>query len=258
LLLVSAGLPEPATARAELVAEAGRRGLNVVTVSGGGGAAGEVAAAVASWRADGLAVCGTPELQAAAAAAAAGHDLPLAFISSAPGDRLAHDIGEWLASTPLSPGRDPCMDLAEVNGIAFVNQVTIGAPVSARVEPERAGSSGTVRVRARSPVRAAPAHAVVVLNNADSLDERGTLAERRRLDGGTLLLAERTRAGAAADAAWRQRRASVLELTADAPVVADVDGVHRTLSAPMRFRLLPGAVRIRTLALDAGSERSPP
>jgi hypothetical protein len=90
---------------------------------------------------------------------------------------------------------------------------------------------------------------MLVSNNRFAL--RGEhLGPRARIDGGVLGVAVLespgdAREGSAGEPGWRERWCTRLELIADAPVLADVDGITRRLQPPLRFRCVPGALRLR-------------
>ena len=265
VLILGRYSPRPTSARLELLAEADRRGVAVVTVDEKDPRT-AVAAAVSGFGAGALAVCASARVQASVAAVAVGRDLPFACIPAGPEDLLAADVhgpgidlGDALRRSLSGPER--AIDLAEVNGIAFVNYVAFGVRI--RVPPVSEGDRGEGLERWRATVRRAGspgvrplglgdrflAPALLVSNNCFQV-QRGDLFGRPCLDAGVLGITtcDQPPGGPPEDARdipWRMRVASGLELAAGGPVEANVDGRDRQLHPPLRFRTLPGALRVR-------------
>jgi hypothetical protein len=55
---------------------------------------------------------------------------------------------------------------------------------------------------------------------------------------------------------WQEWAAPAFEVDADGPIAAGVDGEAVTLGAPLRFRVLPGALRVRIAAAHPGASPS--
>lgn len=264
LLLLSREGRELRAARTGLAREAARAGFAIEVIAREERLA-SARRAIRSSRADALAVCGAPWLQAGAAAVAAAMELPFGCIAAADGDLLARDLGAEredpaAALEAFLAASDAAMDLAEVNGIAFVDYVAIGlhvaaapgreAPQGAAGEADRARVSRAGRAWPWGPDGAATP-ALLVSNNRFALRGRG-IGARAHLDAGVLgvaTLAPEPREGGGGPLArwsrWRERSSTGLELTAGEPVRAEVDGIARMLRPPLRFRVLPGAVRVR-------------
>ena len=228
----------PAAARLELVLEAASRRIDALRLDTARSAR-SIDGAARACAADAIAVCGPGWMQARVAEVAAGRDLLFACIHCGSRDLLAGDLGvpaddpaESLAA--LLEGSERSVDLGEVNGVAFVNYVAIG----------RCAAAGQPHL---DPLgRDAPAE-VLVTNNRFTLDGEQLLG-RQRLDAGVLGVCVRA---APAEGAPATSEASVaahhactqIELFAEGPVFAEVDGLPRVLTAPLRFRVLTGAVR---------------
>jgi diacylglycerol kinase family enzyme len=264
LLVLSPGLPASTSARVGLVAEAGRRGVIVATLERTNGLR-AVEGAARGYAADALAVCGHPDMQAIVAAVAAGRDLPFACIPSGPDDLLACDMNAGsddpeLALTRFLDAHERGMDLAEVNGIAFVNYVALGLRVQPHTplfdDPSEGSLADRARIHRDRPSRLRGlisgerrrAPALLVFNNRFAVRGR-SVGSRSRIDAGRLSIAildgstedrrKRSRAR------WRERSSARLELSADGPMLADIDGRPRILTPPLRFRIMPGALRAR-------------
>jgi diacylglycerol kinase family enzyme len=228
----------PRSTRAELLSEAARRRVNVLQLDAArrmrsiDGAAGACAACA-------IAVCGPAWMQARVAAVASGRDLPFACVPCGEDDLLARDLGlsggepgEWLGA--LLDGDEQTLDLGEVNGIAFVNYVAVG------------DCAGGTRPRL-DPLGRDGLAGLLVTNNAFAFDGE-ELLPRERIDGGLLGVATReARAGRSKrrspPGGPRLEPSTRLELSAEGPLLAEVDGWPCVLSAPLRFRALAGAVR---------------
>jgi diacylglycerol kinase family enzyme len=228
----------PPETRVELLVEAARRRVNVLQLDAArrmrsiDGAAGACAACA-------IAVCGPPWMQARVAAVASGRDLPFACVPCGEDDALARDLGLFGVQPgerlgPLLDGVEQMLDLGEVNGIAFVNYVAVG------------DCGGRARPRL-DPLRRDGLAGLLVTNNAFAI-EGEELLPRKRIDGGLLGVAARDASGGRSNTRSpplgpRLEPSTCLELSADGPVLAEVDGWPRVLSAPLRFRALAGAVR---------------
>jgi diacylglycerol kinase family enzyme len=161
--------------------------------------------------------------------------------------------------------REYDVDLAEVNGLAFVNYVAVGLhcePTSerARHPPDPRGPASLVSYvlarRACSPrlhwfggCRHETGGAVLVSNNRYRLQAM-QMGGRARLDAGVLGIGmlDSNQAGASSghcEVRWNQLCAPSFELDCDAPVLAEIDGRVISLDPPLRFRSLPRALRVR-------------
>ena len=116
--------------RFNLGAEARARGIEAVELQKGDDLAELVAAAIGRG-ADALAMAGGDGSQALVAAAAAEHDLPYACIPAGTRNHFALDLGVDRedvvgALDAFVDGGERRVDLAEVNGTVFVNNVSLG------------------------------------------------------------------------------------------------------------------------------------
>jgi hypothetical protein len=55
---------------------------------------------------------------------------------------------------------------------------------------------------------------------------------------------------------WRELSAHTFEVHSDPPVPAGIDGEAATLAAPLRFRIRPGALRVRGAQAHPGGSPS--
>jgi len=226
--------------------------------------------------ADLLGVAGGDGTQALVAAVAAEHDLPLLVISAGTRNHFALDLGldREDPSTCLDALRDGVemrVDLGEVNGRPFVNNVSFGAYAAIVERPEYrddklkttldllpdllASTTGPQLVARADTVTLQGPQALLVSNNPYNTGDVAGLGRRPRIDGGVLGVIG-VRAANAVDAArmLRGRRAAGLtlivadevEVDADvAEVPAGVDGESVRLATPVRCRVRPGALRVR-------------
>jgi diacylglycerol kinase family enzyme len=226
--------------------------------------------------ADLLGVAGGDGTQALVAAVAAEHDIPLLVISAGTRNHFALDLGldREDPSTCLDALRDGVemrVDLGEVNGRPFVNNVSFGAYAAIVERPEYrdeklkttldllpdllTSTTGPRLVARADSVTLQGPQALLVSNNPYNTGDVAGLGRRPRIDGGVLGVIG-VRAGNAVEAArmLRGRKAAGLtlvvadevEVDADvAEVPAGVDGESVRLATPVRCRVRPGALRVR-------------
>ena len=117
-------------ARFNLVSEARRRGIEAVLLEVGDDL-GEIAEAAVARGADALGMAGGDGSQAVVAAVAATHELPFVCVPAGTRNHLALDLGidrdePVAALDAFGPARETAIDLGEVNGEVFVNNVSLG------------------------------------------------------------------------------------------------------------------------------------
>ena len=265
---------------ARLDHEARQRGITPVRLEPGDDLADLVRDAVESG-ADALAAAGGDGTQAVVAAAAAEHGLPYACIPAGTRNHFALDLGVDRddlvgALDALVDGRARLVDLAEVNGRVFVNNVSLGVYAEAvqrdgyresklrtiaRTLPETLGPSGTpLDLQWEGPDGREHRSGAVILvsNNPYRLHAVGA-GTRPRMDTGTLGVAALTRP---VDAT-RGRRGRLLqwavpefEVRSAEPLAAGLDGEAVVLDPPVRFRTRPGALEVRVAAQHPGASPS--
>ncbi len=215
---------------------------------------------------------------AVVAAAAAAHGLPFICVPAGTRNHFALDLGVDRhdvagALDAFSDGFERRIDLAEVNGRAFLNNVSLGiygeavrhsayrdAKVRTLVETaERVlGPSGEKpALRLVDDAGREHGHLAVVLvsNNPYALDSPvpGT---RPSLDSGNLgiLVLDTPGDGHPPGRAWS---APVFEVSSPSPVHAGIDGEAVVLSAPsLRFTIRPGILRARISSRHPGASPS--
>jgi diacylglycerol kinase family enzyme len=256
-------------ARAGLAKAARERGIETAVLEPGEDL-GELVRSALRRGADGLAMAGGDGSQALVAAIAAEHGLPFACIPAGTRNHFALDLGVDRddvigALDALAPGaRERVVDLAEVNGRTFVNNVSLGAYAEAvSHDGYRESKLGTLldsvadnlgpdahpsRLRWRDPDGAVRTSAALMLvtNNAYLLGPVLGAGTRPRLDSGRLGIVDFQPPGPMQPpgALWRQVSVPELEIEADGPVPLGVDGEAVTLESPLRFRSRPAALRV--------------
>jgi diacylglycerol kinase family enzyme len=254
--------------RFEVAREARERGVEPVELHLGDDLATLVRDAIARG-ADAVGVAGGDGTQAIVAAIAAERGLPYVCVPAGTRNHFALDLGVDRddvvgALDAFTDGRERVVDLAEVNGRVFVNNVSLG------VYAEAVQRQGYRDAKLRTIAETMP---TVLGPGGDSLDLRFTGADGReretsavvlvsndqyrlgravasgtrpRLDAGVLGMAV-LGAGAAGNGQKRvqQWAAPSFEVSSDGPVAAGIDGEALKLDPPLRFRTKPQALRVR-------------
>jgi diacylglycerol kinase family enzyme len=261
--------------RFHLADEARRRGIEPRELRQGDDLAALVDAAIREG-ADGLAMAGGDGSQAVVAAAAAEHGLPYACIPAGTRNHFALDLGVDRndvvgALDAFVDGRERVVDLADVNGLVFVNNVSLGIYADAVQEegyrdakirtllataPRTLGSSDNgssgIRWRGADGREASAAAMLLVSNDPYRLQRAVAAGTRPRLDAGTLGIAA-LQAGSRSMEEWS---APSFEVSADRAVALGVDGEAMRLEPPLRFRSHPRALCVRIAAAHPGASPS--
>ncbi|HWJ97060.1 MAG TPA: diacylglycerol kinase family protein, partial [Acidimicrobiales bacterium] len=233
--------------------------------------------------ADVLGMAGGDGSQALVASVASAHDLPHVCIPAGTRNHFALDLGLDRddvigALDAYGDAVERRIDLAEVNGRVFVNNVSLGVyakiiqspgyrdakgQTAASMLPELLGPDAEpfdLRFEGPDGVDHAGAQVIQVSNNPYVLSSLAGFGSRARLDTGELGLAAAeigkaadVAAFVAADAAgrlgsfagWSEWTAERFTVTSDSPIEAGIDGEALVFDAPLEFRALPGAVRVR-------------
>jgi len=264
-----------------LAEEAEKRGIEAVELEAGGDLEQLVRDAVTRG-ADGLAMAGGDGSQALVAAIAAEHDLPYACIPSGTRNHFALDLGVDRADVvgaldAFVDGGERYVDLAEVNGRVFVNNVSLGVYAEAvsqedyreaklrtllQTLAETLGPEGEpVQLRWHDPEGGEQASTALILvsNNAYRLGPTLGSGTRPRLDGGVLGIVDFHPPIAGepeTSARWRELTAAELEIETEGPIPVGIDGESVTLEPPLRFRSRPRALRVRVAHSHPGASPS--
>jgi hypothetical protein len=264
-----------------LAEEARARGIEPIELKLGTDLAQLVRGAVAAG-ADALAMAGGDGSQAVVAMIAAEQNLPYACIPAGTRNHFALDLGVDRddvvgALDAFVGGREKRVDLAEVNGRVFVNNVSIGLYAEAVQRegyreaklrtildtlPEVLGPEGKgLDLRWNGP--GGPEHssgaAILVSNNRYRLGRAVGSGTRPRIDDRLLGIAVASPPGEGQrliDRPWQEWSAPAFEVDADGPIAAGIDGEAVTLDAPLRFKVLPAALRVRIAAAHPGASPS--
>ena len=261
-------------ARAAVAERARERGIETVIFTPGQDLEALAREAVANG-ADALGVAGGDGSLAVVAAAAAAHGLPFVCVPAGTRNHFALDLGldphDVLgALDAFTDGIERLIDVADVNGRLFLNNVSLGIYGDAVRSPAyRDAKMRTLLETAEKvlgPSAEVPAlslvddvsrehqHPALVLvsNNPYTLDRPLTRGARPALDSGRLGIIVLDAPGAAPHPpgatphppgqAWSAPR---LEVSALPPVHAGIDGEAVDLSPPLQFTIRPGALRVR-------------
>jgi len=235
--------------------------------------------------ADGLAMAGGDGSQAIVAMVAAELDLPYACIPAGTRNHFALDLGVDRddvvgALQAFVDGGERRVDLAEVNGRVFVNNVSLGLYAEAVQKDEYR------EAKLRTILDTIPAAlgedgegldmswdgpggeegrsgaAILVSNNAYRLGTALGSGTRPRMDEGVLGVAV-FGAGAGATGSSRRLPSGLRQWTArrfdvrsSGQVPAGVDGEALVFDPPLRFRMRPGVLRVRIAPAHPGASPS--
>jgi diacylglycerol kinase family enzyme len=269
--------------RFNLADEARRRGIEAVELRRGDDLETLVREAVARG-ADGLAAAGGDGTQAVVAAIAAELDLPFACIPAGTRNHFALDLGVDRddvvgALEAFVDGGERRVDLAELNGKVFVNNVSLGLYAEAvqrqeyrdakirtllETAPEVLGPEGDaldLQFAGPDGDRQRSGAAVMVSNNPYRLMRAIASGTRPRLDSGQLGIVvleppAGAEGGGPGHASLRQWSAPSFEVDSGRPVPAGIDGEAVVIDPPLVFRITPRALRVRVARAHPGASPS--
>ena len=235
--------------------------------------------------ADALAMAGGDGSQAIVAAIAAERELPYACIPAGTRNHFALDLGVDRddvvgALDAFVDGGERRVDLAEVNGRVFVNNVSLGLYAEAvqrggyrdaklrtllDTVPDVLGPDrGDLDLRWSGP--GGHAHesgaAVLVSNNRYRLGRAVGSGTRPRIDDGLLGMtvvgapSGHGKDGQRRQRPWREWSAPTFAVDAERPVPAGIDGEALVLDPPLDFRIRPGVLRVRVARKHPGASPS--
>jgi len=248
--------------------EARDRGMTVAEFGPDRSLAPAVDAAVAAG-ADALAVAGGDGSLAAVAQAALAHDLPFVCIPAGTRNHFARDLGldptePTAALDAINDGVEGRIDVGEVNGRVFLNNVSLGiyaeairdagyrdAKLRTLLETARPVLGPATEISALKVVddlrvdHGDPA-IVLVSNNPYALGGPLTRGGRPTLRGGQLGVIVIDRPAAGRRPPGRAWSSASLRIDGSAEVHAGIDGETVELSPPLQFAVRPAALRVRT------------
>jgi diacylglycerol kinase family enzyme len=270
--------------RFRLAEEAEKRGIEVVELRPEDDLATLVRRA-ADGGADGLAMAGGDGSQAIVAAIASERGLPYACIPAGTRNHFALDLGVDRddvvgALDAFVDGGERVVDLAEVNGRVFVNNVSLGLYAHAVQREGYRGAKLRTLLDTMPDVMGPGGHSadlhwsgpqgekhpsgtvLLISNNRYRLGWVLGSGTRPRIDDGELGIAV---VGSRPDQglgrlvprrAWRHWSAPAFEVHSAERVPAGIDGEATMLTAPLRFRILPSALRVRIATRHPGASPS--
>ncbi|HET6751019.1 MAG TPA: diacylglycerol kinase family protein [Actinomycetes bacterium] len=268
--------------RFRLVEEARRRGIEPVVLAPGDDLLALAQEAVGRG-ADVIGMAGGDGSQALVAGVAMAHDVAFVCVPAGTRNHLAMDLGLDRddvvgALDAFGPALERRIDLGLVGDRVFVNNATAGLYAKIVQSPEyrdrKVGTALELLPRMLGP-DAAPfdlrftgpdgteyqtAHLILVSNDKYELGRGEGFGSRRRLDAGTLgIVAARFRSSgeiarfvqlqatgrARRFSGWGEWTDTSFELRSGQPVEVGIDGEAILLDPPVRFRVAPGALRVR-------------
>ncbi len=265
-------------ARAGVAERARAEGIEAVILAAGQDLA-ALACEAAAAGADALGMAGGDGSLAVVAAAAAAHEIPFVCVPAGTRNHFALDVGVDRhdiigALGAFTDGVERRIDMAEVNGRAFLNNVSLGIYGDAVRSP--AYRDAKVRVlletvaEVMSPGAEVPAlqladdlgrehrrlAVVLVSNNPYALDRPLVRGTRPALDSGQLGIVVIDAPGHSPHPPGRAWSAPHMEVSAVQPVHAGVDGEAMELDTPLRFAIRPASLRVRISPRHPGASPS--
>jgi diacylglycerol kinase family enzyme len=269
--------------RFKLADEARERGIEPIELRRGDDLERLVRDAVAGG-ADALAMAGGDGSQAIVAAIAAEHGLPYACIPAGTRNHFALDLGVDRndvvgALDAFVGGGEKRVDLAEVNGSVFVNNVSLGLYAEAVQRegyrdaklrtildtlPDALGPDGAgldLRWTGPGGSEHSAGAAILVSNNRYRLGHAVGSGTRPHIDDGLLGVTVAAAPSGRGERhlpqrPWREWSAPTFEVDADRPLAAGIDGEARVLEPPLRFAIRPGVLRVRIARAHPGASPS--
>jgi diacylglycerol kinase family enzyme len=267
-----------AAARSGVVEQARELGIEAVILDSGQSLAALAQAAVAGG-ADALGMAGGDGSLAVVAAAAAAHELPFVCIPAGTRNHFALDVGvdrqDLLgALDAFSDAVERRIDMAEVNGRLFLNNVSLGIYGDAVQRPTYRDAKVRTLLETAQQVLGPSGQApgltliddagrehrqpavVLVSNNPYALDQPVARGTRPALDTGrlgVLVLDTPSNQPHPPSRAWT---AEYVDVGAPDAVHAGIDGEAADLSGPLRFVIRPACLRVRVSRRHPGASPS--
>ena len=218
--------------------------------------------------ADVIGMAGGDGSQAAAAAVAAGHDLPYVVVPAGTRNHFALDLGadpdDVVGSlAAFFGGEERRVDLARVNGRVFVNNASMGlygrlvqsreyrdAKLRTAIQllPELLGPRAEpfdLRFTDTEGTEHVCAQLLLVSNNRYELDPLRARRARGGMDKGTLGVVAVHLAPPPCRRVWEWATPE-FQVSSGGPVDVGLDGEAVTLEPPLVFESMPSALRVRT------------
>jgi diacylglycerol kinase family enzyme len=261
-------------ARFHLADEAAARGIRAIELRPGASLAGLVREALDAG-ADAIAMAGGDGSQAVVAALAIERGVPYACIPAGTRNHFALDLGVNRddvigALDAFADGGERRVDIGEVNGRTFVNNVSLGVYGRAVQQPgyrdaklrtlldtvpDVLGRGAQLDLRWRSPDgRPQTGTGILISNNQYRLGPSLGAGTRPSLDQGVLGVTIMHAPGR--DEPFQAWTTPSFEVEADGPVPVGLDGEAVMLDPPLRFRIRPAALRCRIARRHPGASPS--
>jgi diacylglycerol kinase family enzyme len=267
-----------AAERSGVIERARDQAIEAVILAPGQSLAALAQAAVASG-ADALGMAGGDGSLAVVAAVAAAHDLPFVCVPAGTRNHFALDVGVDRQDLPgaldaLSDGVERRIDVADVNGRLFLNNVSLGIYGDAVQRPSYRDAKVRTLLETAQLVLGPSAREAAVLvtddagrehrgpavllvsNNPYALDQPVARGTRPALDTGQLGVIVLDAPGDRPHPPARAWTAAHLEVAAPATVHAGIDGEAANLSGPLRFAIRPASLRVRISRHHPGASPS--
>jgi diacylglycerol kinase family enzyme len=263
-----------AATRAGLVERARERGIGVVVLGAGDDLAALAGRAVADG-ADALGVAGGDGSLSLVAAVARAAGLPFVCLPAGTRNHFARDLGVDRHDLPgaldaFGAGLERRIDVGEVNGRVFLNNVSLGIYGDAVRQPGYRGAKARTLLETAQEVLGPSGKAtalrvvddlgdehvdpavVLVSNNPYALDAPMARGTRAALDTGRLGVVVLDAPAAPPHRPGRAWTASKVEVAASSSVHAGVDGESLELVPPLRCVVRTRALRVRICARHPG------
>ena len=269
VLFVNPKSGDGAAARNGVIERARERGVRVVTLATGGDLRARALKAVADG-ADALGMAGGDGSLATVAAVAASHGLPFVCIPAGTRNHFAMDLGLDRhdvagALDAFTDGVERSIDIGEVNGRVFLNNVSLGiygeAVQLAGYRDTKVRTLAETAHRVLAPTGSTPAlrltddtgheHtrlAVLLVSNNPYALAAPAPGTRPTLAGGQLGILVLDTPDQMPHPPGRAWSAPHLQVQAPATVHAGIDGEAVELTAPLEFAIRPAALRVRISA----------
>jgi diacylglycerol kinase family enzyme len=278
VLLINPRSGDGAAERAGLAGKAADKGIEVIVLTPGDSLA-ELAGAAVTSGADALGMAGGDGSLAVVAAVAVAQRLPFVCVPAGTRNHFALDLGVSRrdltgALDAFTDGVERWIDVAEVNGRMFLNNVSLG--IYGEAVRKAAYRDAKVRTLAETagqvlgPSGQAPAlrvvddaggehrHPAVVLvsNNPYALESPLARGTRPALDTGQLGIVVLDVPDESPHPPAHAWSTPLLQVDAPVPVHAGIDGEPVELSPPLRFTSRPAALRVRISSRHPGASPS--
>jgi diacylglycerol kinase family enzyme len=229
--------------------------------------------------ADALGMAGGDGSLAVVAAVAAAHRIPFVCVPAGTRNHFALDVGVDRddvigALGAFTDGVERQIDMAEVNGRAFLNNASLGIYGDAVRSPAYRDAKVRTLLETAAEVMGPSAEApeldlvddlgrehrdlvvVLVSNNPYALDRPLARGTRPTLGGGQLGIVVVDALGDSRRPLGRAWTAPHLDVGAPEPVHAGIDGEAVDLSPPLRFAIRPASLRVRISSRHPGASPS--